>query len=139
MNLLFEIFVGAVAAAVIIFFTKKKFPHAEFKAYTRYLIIAALIYVIFLFFGSNWKWQVIEIIGVIFFSGTALLSYNNNIPKLLALGWLLHPAWDWLLHNPIDTPFVPAVYPGLCIGFDLVMAIYIFKFVKKRGQVIEKL
>lgn len=42
-------------------------------------------------------------------------------PALLATGWLAHVGWDVLLHGP-ETPFVPAVYPDLCVGFDLMVA-----------------
>ena len=133
MDLFFEIIVGVIAAGIGIFFTKKKYPDLEFKLYSRFLIIAAFIYIGFLFFGSDLNWQMIEVGGVVIYGGIAWFSYQKNLPKLLALGWLLHPVWDWFLHNPIDTPFVPAAYPGLCIGFDLVMAVYIFKFVKGRS------
>lgn len=134
MNLFLEIIVGAIAAGVIIFFTKKKYPLEEFKAYSRYLIIAALVYIVFLFFGSDFRWQMIEVGGLIIYGGIGWFSYEKNLPTLLALGWGLHPVWDWFLHNPIDTPFVPEAYPGLCIGFDLVMALYIFKFVKGQNS-----
>jgi len=132
MNLILEIIIGAVAAAGMIYFTRRIYPFAEFKAYRNYLIIAALAYVFFLFFGSDFRWRMIEIGGVIVYSAIALFSYQKNLPKLLAFGWLLHVAWDLLLHNPIDTPFVPEAYPGLCLGFDVIMAIYIFQKVEKR-------
>ena len=127
MNLLLEIFGGAVAAVGTIFITRKKYPHAEFKLYSLYLFIAALIYVVFLFSGGDFWWQIIEFGGVIIYGMIALVSYQKNLPKLLGLGWLFHGFWDLLLHNAIDTPFVPEAYPGICLGFDVIMAIYIFR------------
>jgi hypothetical protein len=40
----------------------------------------------------------------------------------LALGWTAHVAWDVGLHLDRPQVIVPAWYPLLCVGFDLVVA-----------------
>jgi len=39
-------------------------------------------------------------------------------------GWALHPLWDAGLHDH-STQFVPHWYIGACIGFDLLVAVYL--------------
>jgi len=46
----------------------------------------------------------------------------------LALAWALHIGWDTLLHDPISTAYVPVWYPSMCIGFDIVISVYILLF-----------
>lgn len=93
-----------------------------------------MIYVIFLINGSSTQWVFIEIGGVILFGAFAYFSRKRKLPALLALGWLLHIGWDTLLHNSVATYFVPNQYEELCIGFDLVMAGYIFFVLKNKIQ-----
>ena len=127
------IIIGAIAAVLFIFFCKKKYPpNIEMKVYANGLFIAALIYVLFLFNGSSTQWIFVEIGGVILFGTIAYFSIKRKLPALLALGWLLHIGWDTLLHNSVATSFVPNLYEELCIGFDLVMAGYIFFVLKSK-------
>jgi len=133
MSQIIAIIVGAIAALILIFFCKKSYaPHGELKAYAGGLFIAALIYVLFLINGSTTQWIFIEIGGVFLFGGIAYFSIKRKSAALLALGWLLHVGWDNLLHNSVATSFVPNHYEELCIGFDLVMAGYIFFFLKNK-------
>lgn len=127
MNQIIAIIIGAIAAIILIFFCKKIYsPFDELKAYASGLFIAALIYVLFLINGSTIQWVFVEIGGVILFGAIAYFSIKRKWPTLLALGWLLHVGWDTLLHNSVATSFVPNHYEELCIGFDLVMAAYIY-------------
>lgn len=133
MNQIIAIVIGAVAAALIIFFCRKNYsPDKEISFYSSGLIIAALIYVVFLINGSTFEWRLIELGGVLLFGIIAKVSREKKWASLLALGWLLHIGWDTLLHNSPSTSFVPNHYEELCIGFDLVMAGYIFFVLKNR-------
>lgn len=133
MNQIIAIIIGVIAAIIFIFCCKKVYsPNIEFRAYASGLFIAALIYVVFLINGSTSQWIFIEIGGVILFGAFAYFSVKRKLPTLLALGWLLHIGWDTLLHNSIETSFVPNHYEELCIGFDLVMAGYIYLVLKSK-------
>ena len=48
----------------------------------------------------------------------------------VAAGWALHVVWDLALHGAATT--TPGWYPGLCVGFDLVVAVWFV--VRERGQ-----
>ena len=133
MEQILVIIIGALAAAPFILYCRKNYsPLGELNFYSISLFLAAVIYVLFLINGSTTQWLFIELGGVLFFGVIAWFSQKKKLATLLALGWGLHVGWDTLLHNSPATSFVPNHYEELCIGFDLVMAGYIFFLLKNR-------
>ncbi|MDY6900095.1 MAG: DUF6010 family protein, partial [Cyanobacteriota bacterium] len=94
------------------------------KIYAVALIIAALIYVGFSLLSQNVTWILTETLGVIIFSLISFIGLKFS-PWFLAVGWLIHPAWDLFIDNHNSTTFVPYWYPTLCIGYDIAVASYI--------------
>ena len=94
------------------------------------LVVTALIYVGLAVFKGSGRWILIELAGVAIFAVFAWLGLRMS-GWFLAAGWALHPLWDAGLHD-YSTQFVPHWYIGGCIGFDLLVAVYIayreFKF-----------
>lgn len=76
--------------------------------------------------GVSRLWVLIELLQVIAFSVLGLIGWRGPA-KWLALGWALHPLWDFGLHylGPGNT-FAPMSYVTACISFDWVVAAYIF-------------
>jgi hypothetical protein len=70
-----------------------------------------------------WGWA--ELLQVIAFGTLGLIGWKGS-PKWLALGWALHPVWDFGLHylGPGRT-YAPLPYAIACISFDWVVAAYI--------------
>ena len=70
-------------------------------------------------------WVPIELLQVIVFGGMALRGWQGSA-KWLALGWALHPIWDFVPHylGP-GRAFTPLAYSISCITFDWVVAAYI--------------
>lgn len=70
-------------------------------------------------------WLLIELLQVIAFGIFGLYGWRGS-PYWLALGWALHPVWDFGLHyvGPGST-FAPLPYTLACISFDWVVALYI--------------
>ena len=87
------------------------------------LVVTALIYVGPAIFKGSGRWILIELAGVAIFAVFAWLGLRRS-GWFLAAGWALHPLWDAGLHD-YSTQFVPHWYIGGCIGFDLLVAIYI--------------
>ena len=56
----------------------------------------------------------------------AVTTLVGAILLFLAIGWAAHVLWDVGWHFGESVAFVPSFYPPVCIGFDLVVAIYIF-------------
>jgi uncharacterized protein DUF6010 len=71
-------------------------------------------------------WVFIELLQVIAFGTLGLCGWRGS-PYWLALGYALHPLWDFGVHHigPGWT-FAPLPYVFACITFDWVVAAYIF-------------
>lgn len=91
------------------------------------LFAAAGAYVGFAFEqGLLRPWVLIELLQAIGFGTLGLIGWRGPA-KWLALGWVLHPLWDFGLHylGP-GSSFAPLRYTIACISFDWVVAAYIF-------------
>ena len=91
------------------------------------LFAAAGAYLGFAFQESLLRpWVLVELLQCIAFGTLGLYGWRGNA-KWLALGWALHPIWDFGLHyiGP-GRSFAPWNYAIACITFDWVVAAYIF-------------
>jgi hypothetical protein len=113
---------GLVAAAGFIGVALRSSPQFEQKVYGVGLLVAALIYVGFALVWGDAQWLVIELAGVAI-CGILLVAAVRAGFVLVALGWLLHPAWDLGLHlyGPGEH-IVPQWYAVACVAFDLTVA-----------------
>ncbi len=70
-------------------------------------------------------WTLVEIAQVIVFGAIGLLGLRGS-PYWIAVGWVLHPFWDVVLHyiGP-GHAFTPWTYAIACISFDWLVALYI--------------
>ena len=70
-------------------------------------------------------WVLIELLQVVAFGTLGLYGWRGS-PYWLALGYALHPVWDFGLHylGPGHS-FAPLSYTVACISFDWVVAAYI--------------
>jgi hypothetical protein len=125
MQTFIEIIIGVILAIGFILFAKRsKTYRGEKVSYAIGLGIAALIYVVFGFFSSSNYWILIELGGLLIYIPFAILGVRFS-GWFLSFGWLLHVVWDLVLHNqPLN--FVPDFYPSVCLGFDVLIAVYIF-------------
>lgn len=71
-------------------------------------------------------WLLIELLQAVAFGAMGLAGWKGSA-RWLALGWALHPIWDFVLHylGP-GRSFAPLAYVIACISFDWVVAAYIF-------------
>ncbi len=70
-------------------------------------------------------WTLVEIAQVIVFGAIGLLGLRGS-PYWIAVGWVLHPFWDVVVHyiGP-GHAFTPWTYAIACISFDWLVALYI--------------
>ena len=70
-------------------------------------------------------WVLIELLQVIAFAAMGLAGWKGSA-KWLALGWVLHPLWDFGVHHlGPGRSFAPVSYVFACITFDWVVTAYI--------------
>ena len=126
MDIILWLVIGVAAAAAYIWYVSKK--GRQEKSLLAYgLIIAALIYVGLAVFRGSSNWLFIEILGVAMYSVLAIAGLKKTA-ILIAIGWLLHPIWDILLHyNGPGHHIVPAWYAWACVSFDFLVAGYIWR------------
>jgi len=71
-------------------------------------------------------WVLIELLQVLAFGTLGLYGWRGS-PYWLALGYLLHPLWDFGVHHlGPGRSFAPLTYVIGCVSFDWVVAAYIF-------------
>lgn len=103
-------------------FASKGHYRREQKAYSNGLVIAAVIYVVFALFHLDVTWICIELLGVVACVIFAWLGRRVSF-YFVAAGWLVHPAWDVLLHlaGP-GRHIAPDWYAIACLSFDFLLA-----------------
>ena len=70
-------------------------------------------------------WVLIELLQVVAFGVLGLYGWRGS-PYWLALGYALHPLWDFGVHHfGPGRAFAPLPYVIACISFDWVVALYI--------------
>ena len=119
-----QIVLGLVAALVLVLLGIRIYRSKAPAAWGIGLVIAALIYVAFAIAGQAWDWLPVEIGGVVLYGFFFWLSRRFS-PIWLAVGWFLHVGWDLFLHPAGHPGYVPAWYPGVCLGFDILIGIYL--------------
>ncbi len=134
MATMLQLLIGALGCVVFILIVRKLTLKREMTQYAIGLVVAALIYVGFAIAGdASLSWLLLESGGVVLFSLVAVLGLRVSA-WALSLGWVAHTGWDVWLHRAVDVGFVPEWYPVGCLGFDLLLAVYIIKRVSRRRQ-----
>ncbi|WP_415904135.1 DUF6010 family protein [Neptuniibacter sp. QD48_55] len=119
---------GLTGGGLLIKFAKGRTEQEQINIFGIALVIAALIYIGFaVLYGASTTWLFIETVGVLIYGSSYLLAKHFGL-HFLALGWLLHPVWDVGLHLVgAGGHFAPEWYAVMCISFDLVAAVYLFR------------
>lgn len=120
--MLTPIVLGAGLGGLFVLVARKQSRGIEIQMLALGLVVAAGIYIVLAVMGgADAGWLGLEATGVGVFGLLAWLGVRAS-PLWLALGWVAHVAWDVGLHLDRVQMFVPAWYPLLCVGFDLVVA-----------------
>jgi len=135
------LFAGSLAAEAVMtrWMSKQRF-------WAMGLATAAAIYVGFAAAGGR-DWLALEAGGLASFGVLAAAAAWTDSVWIVALGWLLHPLWDVLLHASARGPdhshwqvvpgvasHTPSWYPGACIVFDLAAAAWVILAAAPRSR-----
>ena len=131
MEVMREVFIeGAIAAvvlSVIAFLLSRLIKDVVGRTLLATVLFAAAgAYFGFAFNESTPRiWVLIELLQVVAFGTLGLYGWRGS-PYWLALGYALHPLWDFGVHHlgPGRT-FAPLPYVIACISFDWIVALYI--------------
>jgi len=119
-----EILVGILLGASFLFYACRRGPHAETMVCAGGLVVAALIYVGFAVARGAGRLDLFLELGGVLLFGLVAVRFRRS-PLLVGAGWMAHVGWDVGLHSGGVRGFVPASYPLVCVGFDLLVAAYL--------------
>ncbi len=119
-------FLLGVVSATAFLVVMRLTPVVEMQGLAITLLMTTGVYVGFAIVGhADWQWIGIEIAGIGLYSTLAVCGLRYS-PWWLMLGWMLHPLWDLGLHGgEAGAVLTPDWYFPTCIGFDLMIAVYI--------------
>jgi hypothetical protein len=116
---------GIVGTIPLLIYAHNKPTHTKHIIYGQALIIAAMVYVGFAIYAGNLFWLAIETAGVLVYATLYFASKRWGV-YLLAIAWLLHPAWDVGLHLlGAGADIAPYWYAVACMSFDVVIGVYL--------------
>jgi hypothetical protein len=86
--------------------------------------------------GRYQIWVLVELLQTIAFATLGLYGWRGNA-KWVALGYALHPLWDFPLHyfGP-GRNYAPVTFVILCITFDWVVAAYILIYYRGASRLM---
>jgi len=97
------------------------------------LVVTALSYLVLAMFSADPLLIAIEVVGSLLFLSFVWLAYQYSF-WFLAMGWLLHIAWDMGAHPFGSAPYVPGWYPVVCAAIDLVIGLYLMYLLVRRSR-----
>lgn len=119
-----QIVAGGMLATGLLFCIKRFNTRIKLRIAILALVIAAVVYVLFALLTRNQLFITIELVGLMFFLLLVWMGYQYSF-WFIAMGWLLHVFWDLGLHPAQTAPYIPQWYTWLCVGFDIIIALYL--------------
>lgn len=113
----------AAATAVGLFATVVGFDK-ERCFYPVVLIVIAALYLLFAAMANSTASLLAETIPALVFVTLAVLGFRKKAPWLVVAGLALHGVFDFFHHAVIENPGVPTWWPGWCLSYDVVAAVY---------------
>jgi hypothetical protein len=115
------ILTGAVLGLL---FALSAYRRGDLRLFVVGLVVAALIYVGLAIPSGMGEWLALEAAGVLVFGGVSWIGLRRT--SWLGAGWLAHVGWDVGLHLDRAQSIVGPWYPLGCVGFDLIVAGFLF-------------
>ncbi len=103
--------------------------------YPTVLIVVASYYVLFAAAGASTRTLLIEIAVAIGFLILALIGFKKSL-WIVSVGLVGHGAFDFVHHFLIFNPGVPHWWPGFCLGFDVVLGIWLTGRLKRAHHAV---
>jgi hypothetical protein len=110
--------IGVGLFATVIGFDKER------SFYPVVLIVIATLYLLFAVMAGSTDSLVAEVIPALVFVALAALGFRKS-PWFVVAGLALHGIFDFFHHVVIANPGVPVWWPGWCLAYDVVAAVYL--------------
>jgi hypothetical protein len=102
------------------------------------LTVIAGLYLLFAAIAGSPRILIAESIPALAFVAMAVIGYRSSTWFVVA-GLALHGVFDFFHHSVIANPGVPVWWPGWCLAYDVVAAMYLAVLiqVRKRSPIAE--
>ena len=128
-----EYVIGVVLAVGVGLFGSLSGFDKERSFYSTVLIVVATYYLLYAVMARSMDALFAESLPVLLFGAAATLGFRRNMWIVVA-GLALHGVFDWIHHDVITNPGVPAWWPGFCGAYDVTAAAYLgFLLVRRRA------
>jgi hypothetical protein len=119
-----EYIIGVTAAIAVGLFGSVIGFDKERSFYSVVLIVIATLYLLFAVMAGSTDSLIAESIPALIFVAMATIGFRKT-PWLLVAGLALHGVFDFFHHTVITNPGIPVWWPGWCLAYDVVAAIYL--------------
>ena len=96
------------------------------------LIVIAAYYVLFAAMAGSTRAVVEETGPALLFVAAAAFGFRRTLWVVVG-GLAMHGVFDFIHHEMISNPGVPALWPDFCLAFDLTAAAYLGVLIRVRG------
>lgn len=128
-----EFAIGIIAATAVGLFATVIGFDKERSFYPVVLIVIAALYLLFAVMGGSTHSLIAEAVAALVFVTLAGLGFRKS-PRFVVAGLALHGVFDFFHHAVIANPGVPAWWPGWCLAYDVVAAVYLGVLILIRSQ-----
>jgi hypothetical protein len=125
-----EYLIGLILSLMVAGFATVVGFDRERVFYPTVLIVIASYYVLFAAAGASARTLLIEIAVASCFLVVAVLGFRRNF-WIVPVAMAGHGVFDFLHRFFIDNPGVPRWWPGFCLAFDVVLAIWLAVWLRK--------
>ncbi len=120
-----EYAIGVAAATAVGLFASVVGFDKERSFYPVVLIVIAVLYLLFAAMAGSRDSLVAESIPALLFVAAAAIGFRKS-PWFVVAGLALHGVFDFFHHGVIANPGVPVWWPGFCLSYDVVAAVYVY-------------
>ena len=127
------LFVGAALALAVGLFTSGWGMDRDRALYPTFMMVIALLYVLFAAMGASTHVLLLEVLVGAAFIAAAVIGFRVSL-WVVAVALAAHGIMDLFHNRVIPNPGVPTWWPAFCMAYDVVAAAYL-AWLLRRGRV----
>jgi hypothetical protein len=128
-----EYLIGIGLAAVVCAFAALSGFDRDRAFYSTVAIVVATYYILFAVMGGSTRALVQESVAAAAFAAMAVVGFKKNF-WLVAAALAGHGLFDFIHHQFIHNPGVPAWWPGFCGAFDVLAGGWLAVLLMRRSH-----
>jgi hypothetical protein len=132
-----EYAIGVISAVAVGIFASAVGFDKERSFYPVVLLVIAALYILFACMAGSTDALLAEALPALLFGAAAAIGFRRTLWIVVA-GLALHGVFDFIHHDLIENPGVPAWWPGFCLSYDVAAAAYLAVLTLRRKASVLK-